>query len=153
MAANTKTPLRAQMRSRGGHVDATHRASRQCQAPAREGRESESRVAPATLQGTQQPGQSSPLGDEERFAHAMRQLRVYIRLLSALLVAAVARAVIDGFTLGLTLALALTGVLLVAALWLRRLGSRGPADVVSASAAAARNQPSNAAPASSHRHS
>lgn len=113
------------MRSRGGHADATHRAIRQRQAPAREGRESESRVVPATPQCTEGPGQSSPWGDEERFAHAMRQLRVYIRMLSALLVAAVARAVIDGFTLGLTLALALTGVLLVAAL--RRLAARGPA--------------------------
>ena len=76
----------------------------------------------------------------------MRQLRVYIRLLSAILVAAVARALIDGLTVGLALALALTGVLLVAALWLRRLGSQAQTNVDAASAAAARNQTSNAAP-------
>ena len=103
---------------------------------------------PRTLQGTQDLGRSSLWRDEERYAHAMRQLRVFIRLLSAILVAAVARAVIDGFTLGLTLALALTGVLLVAALWLRRLGSQAQANVDAASAPAARNQTSDAAPCS-----
>ena len=134
------------MRSRGGHGAAAHRARRQRQRPAREGRESKSCVTPRTVQGTQDPGQSSLWGDEQRYARAMRQLRVCVRALSAILVAAATRAVIDGLTVGLALALALTGVLLVAALWLRRLGSRGPADVVSARAEAARNQTSNAAP-------
>lgn len=123
-----------------------HRARRQRRRPAREGRESKSRVTPRTVQGTQDPGQSSLWGDQQRYARAMRQLRVYIRLLSAILVAAVARAVIDGLTVGPALALTLTGVLLVAALWLRRLGSQAQTNVDAASAAAARNQTSNAAP-------
>ena len=112
------------MRSRGGHVKAARRARRQRQRPARERRESKSRVTPRTVQGTQDPEQSSLRGDEQRYARVMRQLRVWIRGLSAILVAAAARALIDGLTVGLALALALTGVLLVAALWLRRLGSR-----------------------------
>lgn len=134
------------MRSRGGHVEAAHRARRQRQQPARERRESKSRATPRTVQGTQDPGQSLLWGDEQCYARAMRQLRVLVRELSAILVAAAARALIDGLTVGLALALALTGALLVAELWLRRLGSRDPANVVSASAAAARNQTSNGAP-------
>ena len=134
------------MRSRGGHAKAARRARRERQRPARKRRESKSRVTPRTVQGTQDPPQSSLRGDEQRHAHAMRQLRACVRALSAILVAAATRALIDGLTVGLALGLALTGVLLVAALWLRRLGSRGPADVVSASAEAARNQISNAAP-------
>jgi hypothetical protein len=134
------------MRSRGGHAKAAHGARRQRQQPARERRESKSCVTPRTVQGTQDPGQSPLSGDEQRYARAMRQLRVCVRALSAILVAAATHAVIDGLTGGLALALALTGVLLVAALWLRRLGSRDPANVVSASAAAARNQTSNGAP-------
>jgi hypothetical protein len=133
------------MRSRGGHAKAARRARRQRQRPARKRRESKSRVTPRTVQGAQDPEQSSLRGDEQRYARVMRQLRVWIRGLSAILVAAAARALIDGLTVALTLALALTGVLLVAALWLRRLGSR----VVLASAAA-RNQTSNAAPTSRH---
>ncbi len=140
------------MRSRGGHVEAAHRARRQRQRPAREGRESKSRVTPRTVQGTQDPGQSSLRCDEQRYARAMRQLRVCVRALSAILVAAATRALIDGLTVGLALTLALTGVLLVAALWLRRLGFRDPANVVSARAAA-RNKTSNAAPTSRHRDS
>ena len=134
------------MRSRGGHVKAARRARRQRQRPAREGRESNSRVTPRTVQGTQDPGQSSLRGDEQRYARAMRQLRVWIRGLTAILVAAAARALIDGLTVALALALVVTGLLLAAALWLRRLGSR----VVSASAAATRNQTSNAARTSRH---
>lgn len=134
------------MRSRGGHAKASHRARRQRQRPARKRRESKRRVTPRTVQGTQDPEQSSLRGDEQRYARVMRQLRVWIRGLGAILVAAAARALIDGLTVALALALALTGVLLVAALWLRRLGSR----VVLASAAAARNQTSNAAPTSRH---
>lgn len=130
------------MRSRGGHFKATDRARRQRQRPAREGRESKSRVTPRTVQGTQDPGQPSLWGDEQRYARAMRQLRVCVRALSALLVAAATRALIDGLTVGLALALALTGALLVAALWLRRLGSQAQANVDAASAAAARNQTS-----------
>lgn len=118
------------MRSQRGHVEAADRARRQRQRPAREGRESKSRVTPPTVQGTQDPGQSSLSGDEQRYARAMRQLRVCVRALSALLIAAATRALIDGLTVGLALALALTGVLLVAALWLRRLGSQDPANVV-----------------------
>jgi len=134
------------MRSRGGHAKAARRARRQRQRPARKRRESKSRVTPRTVQGAQDPEQSSLRGDEQRYARVMRQLRVWIRGLSAILVAAAARALIDGLTVALALALALTGVLLVAALWLRRLGSR----VVLASAAAARNQTPNAAPTSPH---
>lgn len=135
------------MRSRSGDVEAARRrARRQRRRPAREGRESKSPVTPRTVQGTQDPGQSSLWGDEQRYARAMRQLRVCVRALCALLVAAASRALIDGLTVGLALALALTGVLLLAALWLRRLGSRGPADVISASAEAARSQTSSAAP-------
>lgn len=134
------------MRSRGGHVEAARRAKRKRQRPAREGRESKSRVTPRTEQGTQDPGLSSPWGDEQRYARAMRQLRVCVRALSATLVAAATHALIDGLTVGLALALALTGVLLVAAFWLRRLGSQAQANVDAASAAAARNQTSNAAP-------
>ena len=104
------------MRSHGGHVKAAHRARRQRQRPAREARESKSRVTPRTVQGTQDPGQSSPWGDEQRYARAMRQLRVCVRALSATLLAAATRALIDGVTVGLALALALTGVLPVAAL-------------------------------------
>ena len=130
------------MRSRRGHVEAAHRAGRQRQRPAREGRESKSRVTPRTVQGTQDPGQSSLSGDEQRYARAMRQLRVCVRALSALLIAAATRAVIDGLTVRLALALALTGVLLVAALWLRRLGSQAQANVDAASPATARNQTS-----------
>lgn len=117
------------MRSRRGHVEAADRARRQRQRPAREGRESKSRVTPPTVQGTQDPGQSSLSGDEQRYARAMRQLRVCVRAVSAILVAAATRALIAGLTVGLALALALAGVLLVAALWLRRLGSRDPANV------------------------
>ena len=115
------------MRSRGGHGAAAHGAGRERQGPAREGRESESRVTPRTVQGTQDPGQSSLWGDEQRYARAMRQLRVCVRALSAILVAAATHAVIDGLSVGLALALALTGVVLVAALWLRspRLPSPG----------------------------
>jgi hypothetical protein len=76
------------MRSRGGHVEAAHRARRQRQQPAREGRESKSRVTPRTVQGTQDPGQCSLRGDQQRYARAMRQLRVCIRALSAILAAA-----------------------------------------------------------------
>jgi hypothetical protein len=112
------------MRSRGGQVETADRARRQRQRPAREGREPKSRVTPRTVQGTRDPGQSSLRGDEQRYARAMRQLRVCVRALSATLVAAATRAFIDGLTVGLVLAMALTGVLLVAALWLRRRGSR-----------------------------
>jgi cytochrome c-type biogenesis protein CcmH/NrfG len=134
------------MRSRGGRDKAAHRARRQRQQPARERRESKSRITPRTVQGTQDPGQSPLSGDEQRYARAMRQLRVCVRALSATLIAAATRALIDGLTVGLALALALTGVLLVAALWLRRLGSQAQANVDAASAAAARNQTSNTAP-------
>jgi Flp pilus assembly protein TadB len=134
------------MRSRGGHAKATRRARRQRQQPTRKRRESKSRVTPRTVQGTQDPAPSSLQGDEQRYARAMRQLRVWIRGLTAVLVAAAARALIDGVTVALALAVVLTGVLLVAALWLRRLGSR----VGSASAAAARNQTSNAPPTARH---
>jgi hypothetical protein len=134
------------MRSRGGHDKAAHRARRQRQQPARERRESKSCVTPRTVQGTQDTGRSSLWGDEQCYARAMRQLRVCVGELSAILVAAAAHALIDGLTVGLALALALTGVLLVAALWLRRLGSQAQANVDAASAAAARNQISNAAP-------
>jgi hypothetical protein len=132
------------MRSGEGHAKAARRARRQRQRPAREGRESKSRGT--AVQGTQDPPQSSLWDDEQRHARAMRQLRVWIKALSAILVAAAARALIDGVTVALALAVVLTGVLLVAALWLRRLGS----SVVLASAAAARNQTSNAAPTSRH---
>ena len=118
------------MRSRRGHVEAAHRARRQRQRPAREGRESKSRVTPRPVQGTQDPEQSSLWGDEQRYARAMRQLRVCVRALSAILIAAAARALIDGLTVGLALALALTGVLLVAALWLWRLGSQAQANAI-----------------------
>ena len=117
-------------------------------ASGRRGKVENRRVASrhARCKALKTPGQSSLWGDEQRYARAMRQLRVCIGVLTAILVAAAARALIDGLTVGLALALALTGVLLVAALWLRRLGSRGLANVVLASAEAARNQTSNAAP-------
>jgi hypothetical protein len=54
----------------------------------------------------------------------MRRLRVYIGLLSSLLLAALAHSVIDGLTTGLTLVLALTTLLLLASLRLWRTGSR-----------------------------
>jgi hypothetical protein len=54
----------------------------------------------------------------------MRRLRVYIGLLSSILLALLAHVVIDGLTTGLGLALALTTLLLLASLWLRRAGSR-----------------------------
>jgi len=139
------------MRSRGGHVEAAHRTRRQRQLPASEGRESNRRVTPRTVQGTQDPRQSSLSGDDRRYARAMGPLRVWIRALTAILVAGTAHASIDGLTIGLALALALTGVLLVAALRFRRLGSRVPANAVSARAAAAREQTSNGAPTLRHR--
>jgi hypothetical protein len=89
------------MRSRDGHVEAADRARRERQRPAREGRESNSRVTPRTVQGTRDPWQSSLRGDEQRYARAMRQLRVCVRALSATLVAAATRALIDGLTVGL----------------------------------------------------
>ena len=130
------------MRSRRGHVEAAHRARRQRQRPASEHREPKSRITPRTVRGTQDPGQSSLSGDEQRYARAIRQLRVCVRALSALLAAAATRALIDGLTVRLALALALTGALLVAALWLPRLGSQAQANVDVASPAAARNQTS-----------
>ncbi len=129
------------MRSRGGHVEAAHRARRQGQRPARDGRDSKSRDTPPTVQGPQDPGQSSLRSDQQRYASAMRQLRICIRALTAILVAAAAHALIDGLTIGLAFALALTGMLLVAAVWLRRLGSQAQANVD----AAARTQTSDTA--------
>jgi hypothetical protein len=130
------------MKSRGGHVEVAHRARRQRQRPAGQRRESETRVTPRT----QDPGQSPLRDDEQRYARAMRQLRVCVRALSVTLIAAATRALIDGLTVGLALALALTGVLLVAALWHRRLDSQAQSNIDAASGAAARNQTSNAAP-------
>jgi hypothetical protein len=54
----------------------------------------------------------------------MRRLRVCIALLSSVVLASLAHAVIDGLTAGLALALALTTVLLLASLGLWRIGSR-----------------------------
>jgi hypothetical protein len=134
------------MRSCGAHDKAAHGARRQRQQPARERREPKSCVTPRTVQGTQDAGRSSLWGNEQCYARAMRQLRVCVGELSAILVAAAADAVIDGLTIGLALAVVLTGMLLAAALWLLRLGSPAQANVDAASAAAARDQTSNAAP-------
>jgi len=54
----------------------------------------------------------------------MRRLRMCIRLLSAVVLASTAHAVIDGLTAGISLALALTTALLLASLELWRVGSR-----------------------------
>jgi hypothetical protein len=76
----------------------------------------------------QRPGHSAT-GPEDVYAQTMRRLRVYIALLTSILLASIARAVVDGLTPGLALALALTAVLLVAALALWRIGShRHPGD-------------------------
>jgi hypothetical protein len=58
------------------------------------------------------------------YARTMRHLRVWIRLLAALLLACVAHIVTDGLTPGLALGMALTALLLLAALGLWRIGSR-----------------------------
>jgi hypothetical protein len=71
----------------------------------------------------QRPG-SSATDAEAVYAQTMRRLRVYIRLLSALVLASLARAVIDGLTTGLVLVLALTTLLLLASLRLWRVGSQ-----------------------------
>jgi hypothetical protein len=74
---------------------------------------------------------SHPRGPVDHSLHAqtMRRLRICIGVLSALLLASAARAVVDGLTPARGLAVALTVVLLVAALALWRQGSRhGPRD-------------------------
>jgi hypothetical protein len=76
----------------------------------------------------QRPGHSGT-GPQDVYTQTMRRLRVYIALLTSILLASIARAVVDGLTPGLALALALTAVLLVAALGLWRVGShRRPDD-------------------------
>ena len=65
-----------------------------------------------------------PTDTQHVYARTMRQLRIRIRVLTALLLASVAHAVTDGLTPALALALALTALLLLAALGLWRTGSR-----------------------------
>jgi hypothetical protein len=79
--------------------------------------------APPLPREPERPGHS---GMDAHVAHSqtMRRLRVYIRLLSALVLASLARAVIDGLTTGLVLVLALTTLLLLASLRLWRVGSQ-----------------------------
>jgi hypothetical protein len=75
-------------------------------------------------EGRRRPGQCSAADTQNIYSQTMRRLRVFIGLLSALLLASVAHAVIDGLTGGLALSLALTTVLLLASLGLWRVGSR-----------------------------
>jgi hypothetical protein len=72
----------------------------------------------------QRPGQFSVTDTQSIYWQMMQRLRVCIGLLSAVLLASVAHAVIDGLTAGLALALALTTALLLASLELWRIGSR-----------------------------
>jgi hypothetical protein len=72
----------------------------------------------------QRPGQFSVTDAQISYWQMMRRLRVCTGLLSAVLLASVAHAVIDGLTAGLALALALTTALLLASLKLWRIGSR-----------------------------
>jgi hypothetical protein len=74
--------------------------------------------------GRQDPGEWVSADAQHVYSQTMRRLRVCIGLLTALLLASVARAVIDGLTPGLVLGLALTAALLLAALGLWRTGSR-----------------------------
>jgi ABC-type nickel/cobalt efflux system permease component RcnA len=73
---------------------------------------------------TRPPGERISTDTEIVYAQTMRRLRVCIGLLTALLLASVAHAVADGLTPALALGLALTTLLLVAALGLSRTGSR-----------------------------
>jgi hypothetical protein len=72
----------------------------------------------------QRPAECSATGIQHTYRQTMRRLRLAVGLLSALLLASLAHAVIDGLTPGLALALALTAMLLVASLELWRIGSR-----------------------------
>jgi predicted membrane metal-binding protein len=63
------------------------------------------------------------------YDQAMKRLRSCILGLSAVLLALVARAVIAGADLPVALAVTITGLLLVAACWLRRYGI-GMSDVI-----------------------
>ena len=78
-------------------------------------------------------------------AHTMRQLRVCIGVLSAILLASAAHAVVDGVTAGRALALALTVGLFLAALGLRRMGTRNEPDDASTGRHAARGKRRTAA--------
>jgi hypothetical protein len=87
---------------------------------------------PRRVQTQERPPQGSRVPDESVCSHeqkvhlqTMRGLRVCIGLLAALLLASVAHAVTDGLTPELALGLALTTLLLLAALGLWRVGSRG----------------------------
>lgn len=73
---------------------------------------------------SQRSGESPASDTEIIYWQMMRRLRVCIRLLSAVVLASVAHAVIDGLTAGIALALALTTALLLASVELWRVGSR-----------------------------
>jgi hypothetical protein len=62
--------------------------------------------------------------NEAVYTRTLRHLRICIGLLTALLLACVAHTVTDGLTAGLATGIALTALLLVAALRLWRIASR-----------------------------
>jgi hypothetical protein len=76
------------------------------------------------MSGRPEPGDYVSQDAQNVYARTMRQMRVCIRLLAALVLACVAHIVTDGLTPGLGLGMALTALLLLAALGLWRIGSR-----------------------------
>jgi hypothetical protein len=78
--------------------------------------------------GRQGPAQCGFADTNDGYTRTMHRLRVCIGLLSALLLASIAHVITDGLTLGLVFALALTTLLLLAALGLWRVGSRRQPD-------------------------
>jgi hypothetical protein len=76
------------------------------------------------MSGRPEPGDHVSQDAQNVYARTMRHLRVCISLLTAPLLACVAHIVADGLTPGLALAMALTALLLLAALGLWRIGSR-----------------------------
>jgi hypothetical protein len=65
--------------------------------------------------------------DERDYVRAMARLIVTIRILSAALVAVIARSALDGLTLGYDIVGAVLLAMLLGALWMRSVGRRVPA--------------------------
>jgi hypothetical protein len=103
-------------------IDARPTNSRRRHPTSEENRRSP-RPTPRSCPEPQRPGHSATHA-QKLHSQTMRRLRVCIALLSSVVLASLAHAVIDGLTAGLALALALTTVLLLASLGLRRIGSR-----------------------------